>query len=144
MEEEAKVPVPTLFHRTVVNWPGCVLLFTGLIAIVLAVMAFGAGESELGGSFTDVSNLKVRRLYGFFAFRQDYWKATDKDWRRRLSSDFGRTRSPSISKAALARISDEVCMFPLWSYNTWYAFSKDVDFTPTSDEIPRFFTAKWN
>ena len=47
-------------------------------------------------------------------------------------------------KAALSRISDEVFMFPLWSYNTWYAFSKDVDFTPTSDEIPRFFTAKWN
>jgi peptide/nickel transport system substrate-binding protein len=34
-------------------------------------------------------------------------------------------------------------MFPLWSYNTWYAFSKDVDFNPTPDEIPRFFTAKW-
>ena len=46
-------------------------------------------------------------------------------------------------KAALSRISDQVFMFPLWSYNTWYAFSKDVDFNPTPDEIPRFFTAKW-
>ena len=86
------------------HYPGCVMFTTGLIALILAGLAFGAGESELGGSFTDISNIKVQRLYGFFAFRQDYWKATDKDWRRRLSSDFGRTRSPSISKAALARI----------------------------------------
>ena len=102
--DDAKVPIPNRFHRTVVHYPGCVMFTTGLIALVLAGLAFGAGESELGGSFTDISNIKVQRLYGFFAFRQDYWKATDKDWRRRLSSDFGRTRSPSISKAALARI----------------------------------------
>ena len=102
--DDAKVPIPNKFHRTVVHYPGCVMFTTGLIALILAGLAFGAGESELGGSFTDISNIKVQRLYGFFAFRQDYWKATDKDWRRRLSSDFGRTRSPSISKAALARI----------------------------------------
>ena len=102
--DDAKVPIPNSFHRTVVHYPGCVMFTTGLIALILAGLAFGAGESELGGSFTDISNIKVQRLYGFFAFRQDYWKATDKDWRRRLSSDFGRTRSPSISKAALARI----------------------------------------
>ncbi|UUX51114.1 ABC transporter substrate-binding protein [Nisaea acidiphila] len=45
--------------------------------------------------------------------------------------------------AALKRIADEAYWIPLWSYNTNYAFSNDVDFTPTSDEIPRFFTAKW-
>jgi len=46
-------------------------------------------------------------------------------------------------KAALTRIADQAYMFPLWSYNTNYAFTKDVDFTPTPDEIPRFFTATW-
>ena len=104
--DEAKVPVPNRFHKTVVHYPGTVMAVTGLIAIVLAVMAFGAGESELGGSFTDISNIKVQRLYGFFAFREDYWKATGREdyWRRRLSSDFVLTRSPSISKATLARI----------------------------------------
>ena len=102
--DDAKVPIPNRFHRTVVHYPGCVMFVTGLVALILAGLAFGAGESELGGSFTDISNIKVQRLYGFFAFRQDYWKATDKDLWRRLSSDFGRTRSPSISRAALARI----------------------------------------
>ena len=104
--DEARVPVPNRFHKTVVYYPGTVMAVTGLIAIVLAVMAFGAGESELGGSFTDISNIKVRRLYGFFAFREDYWKATGREdyWRRRLSSDHVWTRDHGISKATLARI----------------------------------------
>ena len=104
--DEARVPVPNRFHRTVVNYPWIVMSTTGFIAIVLAVMAFGAGESELGGSFTDISNIKVRRLYGFFAFREDYWKATGREdyWRRRLSSDSVRTRDHGVSKATLARI----------------------------------------
>ena len=46
-------------------------------------------------------------------------------------------------KSALSRIAQQVYMFPLWSYNQNYDFSKDVDFNPTADEIPRFFTAKW-
>ena len=46
-------------------------------------------------------------------------------------------------KKALSRIADEVFMFPLWSYNTNYAFSQDLSFNPTPDEIPRFFTATW-
>jgi len=106
MEEEAKVPVPTRFHKTVVHYPGCVMFVTGLIAIVLAGLAFGAGESELGGSFTDISNIKVRRLYGFFAFREDYWKATGREdyWRRRLSSDSVLSKNHGVSKATLARI----------------------------------------
>ena len=82
--DDAKIPVPNRFHKTVVHYPVCVMFVTGLIAIVLAVMAFGAGESELGGSFTDISNIKVQRLYGFFAFREDYWKATGREdyWQR--------------------------------------------------------------
>jgi peptide/nickel transport system substrate-binding protein len=57
------------------------------------------------------------------------------------------TVDPAVRKAAysaaLKRIADEAYWIPLWSYNTNYAFSNEVDFTPTSDEIPRFFTAKW-
>jgi peptide/nickel transport system substrate-binding protein len=44
---------------------------------------------------------------------------------------------------ALKLIAEQAYWLPLWSYNTNYAFSNDVDFTPTSDEIPRFFTASW-
>jgi peptide/nickel transport system substrate-binding protein len=44
---------------------------------------------------------------------------------------------------ALARIASEAYWVPLFTYAKYYAYSKDLDFTPTSDEIPQFFAAKW-
>jgi peptide/nickel transport system substrate-binding protein len=44
---------------------------------------------------------------------------------------------------ALQIISSELYWLPMFSYTKYYAFSKDLDFKPSSDEIPRFFSAKW-
>ena len=44
---------------------------------------------------------------------------------------------------ALNLIADEVYWVPLFSYNTNYVFNSKLDFTPTADEIPRFFGASW-
>ena len=41
------------------------------------------------------------------------------------------------------RIAAEAYWAPLFTYAKYYAFSKDLDFKPTSDEIPQFFAAKW-
>lgn len=41
------------------------------------------------------------------------------------------------------RIAEEAYWAPLFTYAKYYAFSKDLDFTPTSDEVPQFFFAKW-
>ncbi len=46
-------------------------------------------------------------------------------------------------KKALKKISEELYWLPMFTYAKYYAYSKDLDFTPTSDEIPRFYTAKW-
>ena len=46
-------------------------------------------------------------------------------------------------KKALTLISDQAYWLSLWTYSYNYAFAKDLDFTPTADEIPRFFTSKW-
>ena len=46
-------------------------------------------------------------------------------------------------KMALERISGELYWLPMFTYAKYYAFSKNLDFTPTPDEIPRFYTAKW-
>lgn len=46
-------------------------------------------------------------------------------------------------KKALQRIAAQAYWLPLWSYSTNYAQTKDLDFTLTPDEMPRFFTAKW-
>jgi peptide/nickel transport system substrate-binding protein len=44
---------------------------------------------------------------------------------------------------ALEKISSELYWLPMFTYAKYYAYSKDLDFTPTPDEIPRFYTAKW-
>ena len=46
-------------------------------------------------------------------------------------------------KKALQRIAEECYWIPLWSYNFNFAYDSDLDFTPTPDEISRFFLMKW-
>jgi len=53
-----------------------------------------------------------------------------------------KTREENYAKA-LAKIASEAYWLPLWSYSTNYVFSSSLNFTPTSDEIPRFFQASW-
>jgi peptide/nickel transport system substrate-binding protein len=43
----------------------------------------------------------------------------------------------------LDRIAAECFWVPLFTYAKYYAFSKDLAFVPTSDEIPQFYAAKW-
>ncbi|WNK00720.1 ABC transporter substrate-binding protein [Thalassospiraceae bacterium LMO-JJ14] len=54
---------------------------------------------------------------------------------------------PAVRKAkykeALSRISGELYWLPMFTYAKYYAYTSDLDFVPTSDEIPRFYTAKW-
>jgi peptide/nickel transport system substrate-binding protein len=49
----------------------------------------------------------------------------------------------AVWQKALARIASEALWVPLFTYAKYYAYSKDLDFKPTSDEIPQFFAAKW-
>ena len=44
---------------------------------------------------------------------------------------------------ALRKIADQAYWLPLFTYPTNYAMTKDLNWTPTADEIPRFFTASW-
>ncbi len=45
---------------------------------------------------------------------------------------------------AFNKISGELYWLPMFTYAKYYAFSKDLNFKPTPDEIPRFYTATWN
>jgi len=44
---------------------------------------------------------------------------------------------------ALKKIADQAYWAPLFSYNTNYVFNKDVDYTPTPDEVLRFTNMTW-
>lgn len=46
-------------------------------------------------------------------------------------------------KKALTRISGSLYWLPMFTYAKYYAFNKDLDFTPTPDEIPQFYAARW-
>lgn len=53
------------------------------------------------------------------------------------------TRREELYSMALKRIAEQVYWLPLFSYNTNYIYDAGLEFTPTSDEIPRFFGASW-
>jgi peptide/nickel transport system substrate-binding protein len=44
---------------------------------------------------------------------------------------------------AFKKIADQAYWVPLFSYNANYVFTKDLDYTPTTDAIPRFFQMSW-
>lgn len=45
--------------------------------------------------------------------------------------------------AALVTIQEKLCWLPMFSYSVDYAFSPDLSFAPTADEIPQFYRASW-
>ncbi len=46
-------------------------------------------------------------------------------------------------KQALQRIAEQVYWLPVTSQVTNYAYTEDLEFTPSFDEIPNFFSARW-
>ena len=66
---------------------------------------------------------------------------------RRLIQEADAITDPEQRRAAwlkvLERIAAECFWVPLFTYAKYYAFSRDLDFVPTSDEIPQFYAARW-
>jgi peptide/nickel transport system substrate-binding protein len=60
----------------------------------------------------------------------------------------GASIDPDVRKRAysmaLQRITEQAYWAPLHTYVTTYGFAKQLAFTPYSDELPRFYLAKWN
>ena len=76
--------------------------------------------------------------------RDDYCRDDDvKKWLEIADTSVDlRVRKVNYKKA-LTRVQEKLCWLPMFTYAKYYAFSNDLDFTPTNDEIPRFFLAKW-
>ena len=58
------------------------------------------------------------------------------------SSNDAEVRNKAYS-AVIQRVTQQAYFAPLHTYVTTYGFSKQVEFTPYSDELPRFYLAKW-
>jgi len=59
----------------------------------------------------------------------------------------GSTNDPEVRtkaySAAIKRITEQAYFLPLHTYVTTYGYSKQLDFSPYPDELPRFYLAKW-
>ena len=95
------------------------------------------------GSFSinDVS----ANMPNFFTFGNDDY-ARDPEMKR-LLEEGGLSTDPALRtkaySAAIKRATENAYWLPLYTYVTTYGFSKQLDFTPYSDELPRFYLASW-
>jgi peptide/nickel transport system substrate-binding protein len=59
----------------------------------------------------------------------------------------GSSTDPEVRKkaysAAIRRITEQAYWEPLHTYVTTYGYTKQLDFTPYADELPRFYLSKW-
>jgi peptide/nickel transport system substrate-binding protein len=44
---------------------------------------------------------------------------------------------------AYKKIADQAYWLPMYTVNTNYLYSKDLDFKPTPDELPQFYNTRW-
>jgi len=80
----------------------------------------------------------------FSGGRDDFAKDPDViKWLEVADTSTDPAKRKEYYKKALERISSELYWLPMFTYAKYYAYSSDLDFTPTPDEIPRFYTAKW-
>ena len=93
------------------------------------------------GSVNDVSAITSF----FFKFGPDdlYQDENVRDWLQKGDTTVDRKVRAVNYKKALTRIAEQSYWLPLYTWSMNYAFSKELDFTPTTDEIPRFFHASW-
>lgn len=92
-------------------------------------------------SMNDVSAITSHFFQGK---RDDYCRDADvTKWLAEGDSNVDPKVRKEAYKKALTRLQENVCWLPLFTYAKYYAFTHDLDFNPTADEIPRFFTAKW-
>lgn len=87
------------------------------------------------------------------AITSHFFKATKDDYARDNSlivdlkegdESVDAAKRQAAYSRAIKRIADNAYWLPLFTYNVNYAHSADLDFTPTPDEVPRFYRARWN
>ncbi|MFC6761815.1 ABC transporter substrate-binding protein [Sulfitobacter porphyrae] len=65
------------------------------------------------------------------------------EWVKEAGSITDRARREELYSKAHAKIAEEAYWVPLWTYNVNYVLSKELDYTPTDDEVIRFADFAW-
>ena len=112
-----------------------------------AVKRSGAGQNPLDagswGSYS-INDVSAFLPYFFTGGDQDY--ARDPDVME-LIAEAGRTTDPDQRRraysAAIRRITDQAYMLPLFTFVANYSMTRQLNFRPGTDELPRFFLSSW-
>ncbi len=103
--------------------------------VPFAFMTWGSGS---------VPDVDAITTYFFGGGADDtYQDAEVQAWLKEGGSTMNREVRQAAYTKALGKIADRVYWVPLFTWPTNYAMTKDLNWTPTADEIPRFFTASW-
>lgn len=109
--------------------------------------AHGKGEIPItfltwgSSSIPDVSNIT-----SYFFRGQSRDDARDPEvmaWLEEGDSTIDAEARKAAYSKALKKIADEAYWLPLWTYSINYALSDELEFTPTEDEIVRFYDMSW-
>nr|WP_198670676.1 ABC transporter substrate-binding protein [Oceanicella sp. SM1341] len=82
----------------------------------------------------------------------EFFTGTDRDdaqdpeiveWLAQADSTTDREKRKALYKEALTKIVEEAYWVPLFTYNVNYVLGPDVAYTPTDDEIVRFYAFDW-
>lgn len=148
-EVELASYIPAQWGSAVQNYLAAVGIKAKLNQLQVAALTQRAKAGELRaylgswGSFSinDVSAI----LPNFFDGGADDY-ARDPEVQKWLIEG-GSSNDPEVRKkaysAGIQRITERAYWLPLHTYVTIYAHSKQLDFTPYADELPRFYLAKW-
>lgn len=100
-------------------------------------------DFETWGSYS-INDVSAITSY-FFEFEpEDLARdAQVRDWLMEADTSIDSEKRKMLYKKALQRIAEQAYWVPLFTYVSNNCFSKDLDFTPYPDAVPRFFQAKW-
>lgn len=92
-------------------------------------------------SINDVSAITSH----FFEFEADDLAMDPKvkDWLVEADSSIDTPRRKELYSKALKQIADQAYWAPMFTYVSNNCYSKDLNFTPYPDAVPRFFQATW-
>jgi peptide/nickel transport system substrate-binding protein len=66
-----------------------------------------------------------------------------RDWLQMADTTIDPGKRKELYAKALRKIADQAYWVPLFSYNVNYVFTQEVNFTPSPDEVVRFFQMTW-
>ena len=95
------------------------------------------------GSFSINDVSLITSLFFKFGSQDDARDPEVRDWLEAADNSVDPTfRMENYSKA-LKRIAEEAYWIPLFSYNANYVSTREVEYTPTPDEVVRYFSMGW-